>query len=373
MKDETAENLMIGHSEVFLQLMETIRQVAPTEITVLIVGESGTGKEMVAQAIHALSRRENRAMMTVNCGAIPQGILESELFGHTRGAFTGAVETRKGYFELADGSTLFLDEIGEMPLETQVHLLRVLETREFMPVGGHSVKKVDVRVLAATNKNLEKAVHQGEFRKDLFYRLNAVKITVPPLRARREDIRELTEYFSQQICSQSNIPIKRFTPEAFRVLEQYGWPGNIRELKNILKRILIFEKQNTIDDSQIRYHLGEQTSESRSLPMIMNKSSEQAERELIYRALMELRLAVEDIRNLILQQSSQGLQLPPGSQISTEDTQKDLSPRTLKSLEAGAVLEALKRHNGNRKKASRDLGIGERTLYRKIKEYGIHE
>jgi transcriptional regulator with PAS, ATPase and Fis domain len=312
-------------------------------------------------------------MMTVNCGAIPQGILESELFGHTRGAFTGAVETRKGYFELADGSTLFLDEIGEMPLETQVHLLRVLETHEFMPVGGHAVKQVDVRVLAATNKNLERAVHQGEFRKDLFYRLNAVKITVPPLRARREDIRELTEYFSRQICSENNIPIKRFTPEAFRVLEQHSWPGNIRELKNVLKRILIFEKGATIDEIQIRFHLGEQTSESRSLPMVMNKTSEQAERELIYRALMELRLAVEDIRNLIIQNSSHGLQLPWNSQISAEDTEAVSRPQTLRSLEARAVREALERHNGNRRKASQDLGIGERTLYRKIKEYGIDE
>jgi len=373
MNEERNQNLMIGHSEVFLQLMETIRQVAPTEINVLIVGESGTGKEMVAQTIHAYSRRRNKSMMTVNCGAIPQGILESELFGHTRGAFTGAVETRKGYFELADGSTLFLDEIGEMPLETQVHLLRVLETHEFMPVGGHSVKKVDVRVLAATNKNLERAVHQGEFRKDLFYRLNAVKITVPPLRARREDIRELTEYLSRQICSESNIPIKRFTTEAFRVLEQYSWPGNIRELKNILKRILILEKQDTIDEAQIRFHLGEQTSESRSLPMVMHKTSDQAERELIYRALMELRLAVEDIRNMIIQHSAKGLQLPSISQISVEETEEDFRPQTLKSLEARAVQEALERHSGNRKKASRDLGIGERTLYRKIKEYGINE
>jgi len=215
---------LIGESESFLQVVESIKQVAPTNITVLITGESGTGKEMVAKAIHQLSNRKDKPLLSVNCGAIPEGILESELFGHEKGSFTGASETRKGYFEAADGGTLFLDEIGEMPLNTQVKLLRVLEEKEFMRVGGARQIQVDVRLLAATNKNLEIAVEKNLFRKDLFYRLNAVNIYVPPLRQRKADIRPLTLQFTENVCKENNIIFQGFTPDALQYLERTS-PG----------------------------------------------------------------------------------------------------------------------------------------------------
>jgi DNA-binding NtrC family response regulator len=306
-------------------------------------------------------------MLTVNCGAIPEGILESELFGHEKGAFTGAIESRKGYFELADGGTLFLDEIGEMPIGTQVKLLRVLESHEFMRVGGARTLRVDVRVIAATNKDLETAIRRDAFRKDLYYRLNTVKITAPPLRARREDVRLLAVHFAEIICRANDIRFEGFTEEGFEALEDYSWPGNIRELRNLIERMIILEKGRLIGTAEVRVHLGASQEPDPNLPIALHKSSDQAERELIYRALIELRMGMEEIRALILQMAHSARALSPAETVETESAD-DLS---IENLEKIQIEKALSRFDNNRKKAARALGIGERTLYRKLKEYGL--
>ncbi|RKY75296.1 sigma-54-dependent Fis family transcriptional regulator, partial [candidate division KSB1 bacterium] len=372
---------IIGRSDEFLKVLETVKQVAPTTINVLITGESGTGKEVIAKAIHALSPRANNPMVNVNCGAIPEGLLESELFGHEKGSFTGATEKRKGYFEIAHTGSLFLDEIGEMPLHTQVRLLRVLETQEFMRVGGTTTLKTDVRVIAATNQNLEDLVAKGEFRKDLFYRLNAVKIHIPPLRKRKEDIKLLAFNFAREFCEKNNIPFKGFSPEALQIMKEYSWPGNIRELKNVIERSIILSKGNQIDKDMIEPHLESVIGNNeRALPVIMNKSPDQAERELIYRALVELRLAVEDIRSFIRQNYSHPFK-PIAHPIANEvhiapvndSNNSDDESLNLRDMEKNMIDKALKKYKGNRRKAAKALGIGERTLYRKIKEHGIEE
>ena len=376
MQKNAAEELgLIGQSGSFLQVLETVKQVAPTQITVLLTGESGTGKEIIARAIHKLSPRADKPLLTVNCGAIPEGILESELFGHEKGSFTGAVETRKGYFEAADGGMLFLDEIGEMPLPTQVKLLRVLEEKAFMRVGGTKTLHVDVRVLAATNKNLEIAVGKGEFREDLFYRLNAVKILIPPLRERREDIRALAVHFAEEASRDNHIRFHGFTEEAFEYLEEYAWPGNIRELRNLIERIIVLENGARISGSMLENHLGLEKRDDRQLPMVVHRTAEQAERELIYRALLDLRVAVEDIRSIILGHPAQNAEkLKVGSEVLTvtsESGSEDDVLLTIKEIEKNQIEKALDRYRGNRRKAADALGIGERTLYRKLKEYGI--
>ncbi|MBN2102478.1 sigma-54-dependent Fis family transcriptional regulator [bacterium] len=365
----------IGQSSAFMQLIESIRQVAPTQITVLITGESGTGKEMIARAIHHLSQRKNHPLINVNCGAIPEGILESELFGHVKGAFTGALETRKGYFELANGGTIFLDEIGEMPLSTQVKLLRVLESQSFMRVGGSTSIQVDVRVIAASNKDLEKAVKHDEFRKDLFYRLNAVHLSAPPLRKRREDIQLLTQHFAERICSENRIQCPEFTEEAMYRLSEYHWPGNIRELRNIVERLIIFEKGQTIDGTIVQRHLEQPGSMEQQLPMVINKTTDQAERELIYRALLDIRVALEDLRRLVVtyheRSIAQSSWTPSGKEIIPNSIDHDTPILTIQELEKQQIEKALIRFRHNRRRAAKALGIGERTLYRKLKEYGL--
>ncbi|MFH1941292.1 MAG: sigma-54 dependent transcriptional regulator [bacterium] len=365
---------LMGESGPFLQIMESVRQVAPTNITVLITGESGTGKEMIARAIHALSPRREKPLLTVNCGAIPEGILESELFGHEKGSFTGATDMKKGYFEVADGGVLFLDEIGEMPLATQVKLLRVLEEKEFMRVGGTKIHQVDVRVLAATNKDLETAITRGEFRKDLFYRLNAVNIDVPSLRQRKEDIRLLAVRFAKEVCRENEIPYPGFTEEAFEFLQNQSWPGNIRELRNIVERVIILEKGQKIDRPMLESHMSKTHDTDRNLPVVTHKTSEQAEREIIYRALLDIRVAVEQIRSLILGIRPQSLddtafvhEMPDSSSPSLDMNNEP----TLKEVERIQIEKALRRYRGNRRKTAKTLGIGERTLYRKLKEYNL--
>lgn len=367
---------LIGESEPFIQMLESIRQVAPTQITVLISGESGTGKEMVARALHQLSDRNSNPLMTVNCGAIPEGILESELFGHEKGAFTGAVDARKGYFELADSGTLFLDEIGEMPLGTQVKLLRVLEEREFMRVGGHQTVKINVRVIAATNRDLEDEVRKGNFRKDLYYRLNAVSVHVPSLRERKSDIRPLALHFAREVCSGNSIPFHGFTEEAFEELENYGWPGNIRELRNVIERILILEKGKKIDAAGIRLHIEKpQNMGEPALPMVLNKSTDQAERELIYRALLDIRVALEDLKSLIISYKPREIGAPMSparaNNTGSKSTYGEIEDLSLRNAERRLILQALEQYRGNRRKAAKALGLGERTLYRKIKEYDL--
>ena len=367
---------LIGQSGPFRQVIEAIKQVAPTAITVLITGESGTGKEMVASAIHRLSTRSNKPLLTVNCGAIPEGILESELFGHEKGSFTGAVETRKGYFEAADGGILFLDEIGELPQATQVKLLRVLENKEFMRVGGSKPLRVDVRVLAATNKNLEEDVRRGSFRQDLFYRLNAVKITVPPLRERHEDIRPLAEHFADEICRENDIRFQGFTQDAFAFMEAHPWPGNIRELRNVIERIIILEKGKRIDKSILESHIGKQTEPELNLPVLAHKTTDQAERELIYRALIDLRMVIEEIRAFLFGGHPRNFEgRPLGTEIHTVVNPQDSATQeeeiTIKEMEKIQIEKALDKYRGNRRKTAKALGIGERTLYRKLKEYGL--
>jgi len=368
---------LTGRSEAFLQAWELIKQVAPTQITVLITGESGTGKEMVARTLHELSPRREKPLIPVNCGAIPEGILESELFGHEKGSFTGATETRKGYFEVADSGTLFLDEIGEMPLGTQVKLLRVLEEMEFMRVGGSRVLRVDVRVIAATNKDLEIAVQRREFRKDLFYRLNAVRIWIPPLRDRKADIRPLIGHFADAVCRANGIQFAGFTEDAYALLESYSWPGNIRELRNVVERAIILEKGQRIERALLEPHLGEGPEFERNLPVATHKSSDQAEREIIYRALLDIRVAVEEVRRFLIENRTPRLadaaldpRHEPIEDARTSEFRQDYS---LDGVEKQQILRALDRFAGNRRKAARALGIGERTLYRKLKEYGIDQ
>ena len=365
---------LVGKSESFLQVLDILEQVAPTNITVLITGESGTGKEVVARAIHELSPRRDRPLLTVNCGAIPEGILESELFGHEKGAFTGAVEMRKGYFELADGGTLFLDEIGEMPSATQVKLLRVLEEKRFMRVGGTKMLQTDVRVLAATNRDLEVAVRRREFRKDLFYRLNAVKISIPPLRERKADVRPLAVRFAEEVCRTNKIRFEGFTEDAFAFMENYSWPGNIRELRNVVERVIVLERGRMVDRSMLTAHVETETDLDRNLPVVVHKTSEQAERELIYRALLDIRMAVEEIRSLILGRPSRIMDagFPVQSDFVEERSSSDEEKTfALKELEKTQIEKALKHYRQNRRKAAKALGIGERTLYRKLKEYGL--
>lgn len=373
---------LIGDTQPMYQVMETIEQVAPTNISVLINGESGTGKEVVARAIFGKSERNNMPFVTVNCAAIPEGLLESELFGHEKGAFTGAIGTRKGYFEMADNGTIFLDEIGEMPLNTQTKLLRVLEGGQFMRVGGSETKTVDVRVIAATNRNLERAVQKGDFRHDLFFRLNAVKIQLPPLRERKSDIRKLVLKFSSDFCRNNRIDFKGFSETAMELMENYAWPGNIRELKNKVESIIVLEKGTYITDNLLKKYLpvgGD--SMDRNMPIPLNKSAEQAERELIYSVLLDLKNEVSQLRQLILDRLFPPRQLPgphpsfvspyhyPVDEVIIPGDENE--PKSMQQMEKQLIYDALKRVGGNKRKAAKELKISERTLYRKIKEYDL--
>ena len=372
---------LIGDSDGIKLVIEKIEQVAPTDISVLIVGESGTGKELVARAIHGNSLRKDKPFIIVNCGAIPEGILESELFGHEKGSFTGAVGSRKGYFEMADGGTIFLDEIGEMPLGTQVKLLRVLEGAEFMRVGGDETRKVDVRVIAATNKELEKSVQNGEFRHDLYFRLNAISIRIPPLRERKADIRPLVIKFTSDFCRDNHIEFKGFTENALTMFENYFWPGNIRELKNLIESVIVLEKGNQIDEYQLAKYLTPTASMGRHLPVPTNKPVEQADRELLYGVLLELKNEVSQLRQLILEHvfppkrlsglvnPSQQIHYHPVEEVISDERDNDIT--SVSRMERELISRVLEKSGGNKRKAAKLLEISERTLYRKIKEYGL--
>lgn len=370
---------LLGDSQAILQVIETIEQVAPTNIAVLLIGESGTGKEVVARAIQGKSQRKDRPFIVVNCAAIPEGILESELFGHEKGAFTGAIGIRKGYFELADGGTIFLDEIGEMPLNTQAKLLRILEGGQFMRVGGSETRTVDVRIIAATNRNLEEAVRKEEFRNDLFFRLNAVKIVLPPLRERKSDIRKLVNKFTQDFCRENKIEFEGFTERAYEILESHHWPGNIRELKNQIESMIVLERGQRIDEQNIRKYIPIDFYAERNMPIPLKKSPEQAERELIYSALLDLKHEIVELRQLILERVFPSRQIPswsphfPSSYVEEEIIPKENGEqsRTMEDMEKNLILEALKKNGGSKRKAARQLNISERTLYRKIKEYDL--
>lgn len=370
---------IIGQSLEIKEIVGVIMQVAPTDITVLLTGESGTGKEVFASAIHKASTRANMPMITVNCGAIPEGIIESELFGHEKGAFTGATETRKGYFELADGGTIFLDEIGELPLGTQVKFLRVLENGEFMRVGSAIARKVNVRVIAATNKDLDYEVRAKRFRPDLYYRLRSVDLHIPPLRERREDIPLFFQKFADDFCERNKISFTGITDEAMSVLMNYHWPGNVRELKNTVESMLVLEANKKIDAETVRKYLREyqQGPLERNLPVYVSRPSDQAERELIYRALVDLKSDILELKNLLLHRSAVRPPVAPFEVAEAHDVsgisaqggeEENLS---LEEMERRLITEALEKYRGNRRLAAKALKISERTLYRKIKEYGL--
>lgn len=359
---------IIGSSLEMLEIINVIGQVAPTDITVLVTGESGVGKEVIAKAIHAGSLRKSGPLVTVNSGAIPEGIIESELFGHERGSFTGASGERKGYFELANGGTIFLDEIGELPLQSQVKFLRVLENGEFLRVGASVTRRVDVRVIAATNKNLEAEVRHGRFRADLYFRLRSVNIHIPPLRQRTADIPLFFERFADEVAEKNNIRYEGISNEAMDVLTSYHWPGNVRELRNVVESMLILERGKYIEaDDARRYIKSQHQPEERNLPVPVPRNAEQAERELILRALLDIKGNLIDLRDLVVRQAE-------GNGPATQGlAHADAVEQTysLVEMERKLIADALHRFNNNRRMAARALRISERTLYRKIKEYGL--
>jgi len=379
---------IIGNTEAIQEVLEMIIQVGPVDITVLITGESGTGKEKVAKSIHKSSKRTHEALMIVNCGAIPEGIIESELFGHKKGAFTGAGDDRKGYFETANKGTVFLDEIGETPLETQVKLLRVLENGEFIRVGDSNTLHTDVRIIAATNKNLESLVKKGDFRQDLYYRLKTVSIHVPALRQRIEDLSLFVERFALEFTRTNDIVYRGFMPEAIRLMKQYNWPGNVRELKNFVESILVLEKGERVTSEMVERKLRpslDTTLQNPHLPVVVDQSPERVENELILRQLFLLRQDVELIRKIMNKQErgndtlhyiNESVQdVPVTMEI---DSQADalirpdaIGDMTLEDLEKEAIKRTLKFFNKNRRAAARSLGMSERTLYRKINDYGL--
>ncbi len=354
---------IIGKSKEIKDLVDITMQVAQSDITVLIVGESGVGKEVFARAIHGYSKRSNKELISVNCGAIPEGILESELFGHKKGAFTGAADDRKGYFEIANGGTLFLDEIAEMPLTTQVKLLRVLETKEFMRLGGETVTKVDVRIIAATNKDLQQEVDAKKFRSDLYFRLKAVTLNIPPLRNRKADIIELVNQFLKNFAEKYNIPMPLLTKEAEELLINYHWPGNVRELKNVVETAVALNKDGILDVDSFYPLLEIKQAEARNLPVHLNRSAEDLDREMIYRALIEIKKDLIDLKQIALNHSQDVNYKPINLQ------NEEILP--LEELEKRAIINTLKYTRNNKREAAKLLNISERTLYRKLKEYGI--
>lgn len=411
---------IIGNSPGLNRAINIALQVAPTDMSVLIQGESGTGKETFPKIIHQNSARKHAKYIAVNCGAIPEGTIDSELFGHEKGAFTGAHDSRKGYFEVADKGTIFLDEVGELPLATQVRLLRVLETGEFIRVGSSKPQKTDVRVVAATNVNVEKAVRDGKFREDLYYRLNTVPIIVPALRDRKEDIWFLFRKFANDIADRYSMPTLELDDHAFHMLESYRWPGNIRQLKNITEQIAVIERNRKVTPDILRQYLPE--VELTNLPAIRKTDEQQSfntEREILYKVLFDMKQDMHDLKRLVTDLMEGGVE---GAVQNEENTQiiRDLvksepnlpskmpeeyirkeEPRheihnsqdypgkehdliqdteevveeslSLVDKEIELINKALRKHNGKRKLAANELGISERTLYRKIKEYDINE
>ena len=384
---------IVGESEEIYQVLEMVSQVAAVDISVLINGESGTGKELVAKAIHIASMRSSKDLIIVNCGAIPEGIIESELFGHKKGAYTDARESRKGYFETANKGTIFLDEIGDMPLETQVKVLRVLESGEYMRVGDSISKRTDTRVIAATNKNLTKLVKEEKFRQDLYYRLKTVTINLPALRHRKNDIRLLVERFALQFSRTNKIKYKGFTPEAIKAIQKFDWPGNVRELRNFVESILILEKGERITAEIIEKQLQSEKmiefSDNPALPVVVNQNPDQAERELILRQLLFLRQDIEELKLMLKQSDFSILNLPRNidenfSNKIHDDEFDSFEDKTLlkeqaigsfktTDLEKEMILRTLEYFNNNRRAAAKSLGMSERTLYRKINDYGIEK
>ena len=378
---------IIGEAPAIQEVLVKIEQMAPVTATVMIEGESGTGKELVARAIHDLSPRRGKAFIDVNCAALPETLLESELFGHEKGSFTGAAERRLGRFELADGGTIFLDEVGECPPSTQVKLLRVLEDRTFFRVGGTQPIKVDVRVVAATNRPLKDAVAMGEFRDDLFYRLNVLNIYLPPLRERRADIPILVRRFIAEFAALHDRKFQGITPEALQIIANADWPGNVRQLRNLIESMVVLAPEGEIRATDIPPEFREGGMRTRGLPVrVVGATREIAGKELefIFRSLVELKLQVEELRRRVEERPGSGTQrvevieVPhhaPLAAIDAEPLEADAvlykPGMSMADVERAAIAAALKETRGNRRKAAEVLGIGERTLYRKLKEYAI--
>ncbi|MBW6481422.1 MAG: sigma-54 dependent transcriptional regulator [Vicingaceae bacterium] len=402
---------IIGSSPMLDRAINIAAQVALTDLSVLITGESGVGKEVMPQIIHQLGSRKHNKYIPVNCGAIPEGTIDSELFGHEKGAFTGAHEARKGYFEVADGGTIFLDEVGELPLSTQARLLRILETGEFIKVGSSKVQKTDVRIVAATNVKLAEAVKKNKFREDLFYRLNTVPIVLPSLRERKEDIHLLFRKFASDFASKYRMPSIQLTPEATEMLIKYPWPGNIRQLKNVAEQISVIENNREISASILSHYLP--IDSTQTLPALYKgaENSDLSEREILYKVLFDLKDDVNELKKLvfgILNSNKSNLTENDGSDSliksiqhlyakSTTETEENaksevykpkiITPEeafdaheeieeeslSLADKEKEMILKSLQKHNNRRRKAAEELGISERTLYRKIKEYDINE
>jgi len=381
-----------GESAAIQELLVRIEQMAPVSSTVLVQGESGTGKELVAKAIHDLSLRRGKPFIAVNCAALPESLLESELFGHEKGAFTGAAERRLGRFELADGGTIFLDEIGEIPESVQVKLLRVLESRTFFRVGGIAPIKVDVRVVAATNRSLRDEVGLGRFRDDLYYRLNVLSLYLPPLRERREDVPLLVRRFIQEFSAAHDRSFRGITADAMQKLVSAPWPGNVRQLRNLIESMVVLAPGNEIRASDIPADILEGAGRMLPVPIAGiggNGQVSTQELEFILRSLMDLRLQVEELRRKI-DDGPQRVQVidvtdtHPVAEIQLDGADEDsgLGPQasgpilyragmTMADVERAAIEAALREHTGNRRKAAEVLGIGERTLYRKLKQYGL--
>ena len=386
--------------------IEKAVRVSPTDITVLVTGESGVGKEAFPKIIHQLSHRKHNKFIAVNCGAIPEGTIDSELFGHEKGAFTGATSSRSGYFEVADGGTIFLDEVGELPLTTQVRLLRVLENGEFIKVGSSKVQKTNVRIVAATNLNMEDAITKGKFREDLFYRLSTVEIKIPPLRDRKTDIILLFRKFASDFAKKYNMPTVRLNDDAQRILQEYNWNGNIRQLKNITEQLSVLEQERTINGDMISTYLPEPKN---NLPALISDNKSEgdfsSEREILYKILFDMKRDLNELKKL-----TNNLKKTTSNESEKLDDIQSLIPKKFKEIddsnnpnnvllddnyetkndkysfaeeiieeetlsiqdkELELIIKALERNNGRRKAAANELGISERTLYRKIKQYDL--
>ncbi len=401
---------IIGNAPLLNRALEVSIQVAPTDISVLVTGESGTGKEIIPQVIHHLSSRKHGEYIAVNCGAIPEGTIDSELFGHEKGSFTGAHGSRQGYFEVANGGTIFLDEVAELPMQTQVRLLRVLETGEFIRVGSSKVIKTNVRVVAATNENMQRAIASGKFREDLFYRLSTVPIGLPPLRQRKEDIHLLFRKFANDFADKYRMPALRLDDDAVALLNNYSWPGNIRQLKNLVEQISVIETAREINAATFIHYL---PAENEKLPTVLGETGGDnfSERELMYKFLFDMKKDLNDLKKLVIELIGQGEnmtlnndqaamlnrlyqdvtpgftqpRLPsPANESGTiafrhdDDQTEDIESHieveeslSLEDREKELIQKALEKHRGKRKYAAAELGISERTLYRKIKEYNL--
>ena len=395
---------IIGSTPELDRSISKAMRVAPTDISVMVSGESGTGKEVIPKIIHQLSARKHGSYIAVNCGAIPEGTIDSELFGHEKGSFTGAIASRKGYFEVADGGTIFLDEVGELPLATQVRLLRVLETGEFIKVGSSKAQKTDVRIVAATNVNMQEAIQKHKFREDLFYRLNTVQVHLPPLRDRKEDIHLIFRRFAMDYAEKYHMPSVRLTEEAIVQLVAYHWPGNIRQLRNVTEQLSVVEESRMLDAETLKNYLPK--NNQRTLPVLYEDATggenDFTEREILYKVLFDMKKDIGELKKLthklmkgddpfvddtnkalnktyddFEEPQNPALLLPNRSNSVSEDqliqAQEVISPESLslQDKEIEMIKNALEKHQGKRKGAATELGISERTLYRKIKQYDL--